>query len=33
MLNIDRRGDVTVVQLQHGPVNALDVDLLRRKAT
>ena len=29
MLSIDRRGDVTVVRLQDGPVNALDVDLLR----
>jgi enoyl-CoA hydratase/carnithine racemase len=29
MLSIDRRGDVTVVRLQHGPVNALYVDLLR----
>jgi enoyl-CoA hydratase len=28
MLGIDRRGEVTVVRLEHGPVNALDLDLL-----
>jgi enoyl-CoA hydratase len=29
MLTIDRRDEVTVVRLEHGPVNALDVELLR----
>jgi enoyl-CoA hydratase len=28
MLAIDRRDEVTVVRLQHGPVNALDLELL-----
>jgi enoyl-CoA hydratase len=28
MLAIDRRDEVTVVQLQHGPVYALDLELL-----
>jgi enoyl-CoA hydratase/carnithine racemase len=28
MLAIDRRGEVTVVRLEHGPVNALDLELL-----
>jgi enoyl-CoA hydratase len=29
MLAIDRRDEVTVVRLQHGPVNALDLELLQ----
>jgi enoyl-CoA hydratase len=29
MLTIDRRDGVTVLRLEHGPVNALDVELLR----
>jgi enoyl-CoA hydratase len=29
MLTIDRRDEVTVLRLEHGPVNALDVELLR----
>jgi enoyl-CoA hydratase len=29
MLAIDRRGEVTVVRLQHGAVNALDLELVR----
>src|SRR4051812_16027943 len=29
MLTIDRRDEVTVVRLEHGPVNALDLELLR----
>src|SRR4051794_5692539 len=32
MLTIDRRDEVTVVRLEHGPVNALDVELLRAVA-
>jgi enoyl-CoA hydratase len=28
MLNLEERGDVTIVRLQHGKVNALDLELL-----